>query len=211
MKVHSMERTAEEHAVNGSDRSVFSGNETALLLFEAIPSPAFVINTDMIVVGANRIAADIIGPQAKIAYRMKSGALLLCIHNKNHPEGCGKTPFCENCAISISIREALQGNCVSKRKYKLEKVSDEGVSDRYLLISASPLNMSGNTFSLVVLEDVTELSQLRSILPICAKCKKIRDSNDYWESVDTYLRAHENITFTHSLCPDCAQELYPNL
>ena len=52
---------------------------------------------------------------------------------------------------------------------------------------------------------------LRGLLPICASCKKIRDDNGYWTQVEAYVRAHSEAEFTHSLCPDCTDQLYPEL
>lgn len=50
---------------------------------------------------------------------------------------------------------------------------------------------------------------LEGLLPICAVCKKIRDDNDYWRQAEIYIAAHSDAEFSHSLCPDCAKELYP--
>lgn len=56
-----------------------------------------------------------------------------------------------------------------------------------------------------------EISQLRGILPICASCKKIRNDQGYWQKVEEYLRERAHIKFTHGLCPDCFDTLYPEL
>ncbi|WDP91111.1 MAG: hypothetical protein HUN04_15975 [Desulfobacter sp.] len=58
---------------------------------------------------------------------------------------------------------------------------------------------------------LTEITQLRGILPICSKCKQIRDDEGYWHQVDLYITKHSDAKFTHSICPDCARELYPEL
>ena len=50
---------------------------------------------------------------------------------------------------------------------------------------------------------------LRGLIPICAKCKKIRDDEGYWHEVEVYVRDHTEAQFTHGLCPDCFRELYP--
>jgi hypothetical protein len=52
---------------------------------------------------------------------------------------------------------------------------------------------------------------LQSLLPICSSCKKIRDEQGDWHQVETYLRKHGGIQFTHSICPDCIKNLYPGL
>nr|NJM03058.1 response regulator [Desulfobacula sp.] len=53
-----------------------------------------------------------------------------------------------------------------------------------------------------------EIKILRGLLPICAKCKKIRDDEGFWKQVDTYIEEHSGATFTHGICPDCLTELY---
>lgn len=52
---------------------------------------------------------------------------------------------------------------------------------------------------------------LRGLLPICASCKNIRDDNGYWTQVEAYVAAHSSAEFTHSICPDCAEKLYPGV
>jgi PAS domain S-box-containing protein len=55
------------------------------------------------------------------------------------------------------------------------------------------------------LEDINTLSGL---LPICAKCKKIRDDNGYWNSLEEYIEKHSDASFSHGMCSDCSDELY---
>ena len=54
-----------------------------------------------------------------------------------------------------------------------------------------------------------EVRTLRGIIPICAKCKKIRDDKGYWNQVEVYVRAHSDAEFSHGFCPECARKLYP--
>lgn len=64
------------------------------------------------------------------------------------------------------------------------------------------------------LELQTALSQvevLSGLLPICANCKKIRDDSGYWKQVEEYFEEHSRAEFTHSICPDCLREMYPEL
>jgi hypothetical protein len=56
-----------------------------------------------------------------------------------------------------------------------------------------------------------EVKQLGGLLPICANCKKIRDSEDYWHQVEAYISEHSDAEFSHSICPECAKELYPDI
>lgn len=63
---------------------------------------------------------------------------------------------------------------------------------------------------------ITELRQsldhvkvLRGLLPICMNCKKIRDDQGYWQKLEVYIRQNSEAEFSHGLCPECAQKLYP--
>ncbi len=53
-----------------------------------------------------------------------------------------------------------------------------------------------------------ELKILRGLLPMCSKCKKIRNDEGLWKQVDSYIEEHSQITFTHGICPDCLTDLY---
>jgi len=54
-----------------------------------------------------------------------------------------------------------------------------------------------------------EIKTLRGIIPICTSCKKIRDDEGYWQQVETYIGHHSEALFSHGVCPDCMEELYP--
>ncbi len=60
-------------------------------------------------------------------------------------------------------------------------------------------------------ETLSQVKQLSGFLPICASCKKIRDDEGYWNQIEAYLKKHSEVVFSHGLCPDCAQNLYPEL
>lgn len=47
------------------------------------------------------------------------------------------------------------------------------------------------------------VKQLQGILPICSYCKKIRDDQDYWQTVETYVSSHSEVKFSHGICPPC--------
>jgi PAS domain S-box-containing protein len=54
-----------------------------------------------------------------------------------------------------------------------------------------------------------KIKTLSGLLPICAACKKIRDDKGYWNQIELYIKKHSRAEFTHGICPDCAQRLYP--
>ena len=54
---------------------------------------------------------------------------------------------------------------------------------------------------------LAEVSRLRDILPMCSYCRKIRDDEDYWHTVESYLRHHTSTQFSHGICPECLESL----
>ncbi|MBU0479954.1 MAG: DUF4118 domain-containing protein [Proteobacteria bacterium] len=53
------------------------------------------------------------------------------------------------------------------------------------------------------------VDQLEKFLPICSFCKKIRDQDDVWHPVESYISKRTQTRFSHSFCPECAKEHYP--
>jgi PAS domain-containing protein len=56
-----------------------------------------------------------------------------------------------------------------------------------------------------------EVKTLSGMLPICSSCKKVRDDRGYWNQIEQYISQRSEAHFSHSLCPDCAEQLYPGL
>ena len=48
-----------------------------------------------------------------------------------------------------------------------------------------------------------EVNALSGLLPICAYCKRIREGDDYWQAVESYVTSHSEAQFSHGVCPDC--------
>lgn len=58
---------------------------------------------------------------------------------------------------------------------------------------------------------ISEIKILRGLLPICASCKRIRDDEGYWQKLEKYIQDRSDAQFSHSICPECIQKLYPDL
>ncbi|MHB0877160.1 MAG: histidine kinase N-terminal 7TM domain-containing protein [Anaerolineae bacterium] len=95
---------------------------------------------------------------------------------------------------------------------------------RLLELRLSPILEGGSPSGwLALFHDVTEretlvrdlqaaladVNTLSGLIPICAACKKVRDDEGYWQQVESYVSAHSEAEFTHSICPDCVARLYP--
>jgi len=57
-----------------------------------------------------------------------------------------------------------------------------------------------------------QVKRLQGIIPICGYCKKVRDDEDYWQNVESYIATRSEAEFSHSVCPSCfARVVKPQL
>lgn len=56
---------------------------------------------------------------------------------------------------------------------------------------------------------MNQVKTLTGLLPICARCKRIRDDHGRWNQIEVYIRDRSQATFTHGICPQCSRQLYP--
>ena len=57
-----------------------------------------------------------------------------------------------------------------------------------------------------ILKFTAEIRQLKEMIPICVYCRKVRDEDDYWEQVETYIQKETGSRFTHGACPECCEK-----
>jgi len=56
---------------------------------------------------------------------------------------------------------------------------------------------------------LSQVKALSGLLPICASCKKIKNDKGHWEQMEIYIRNRSEVNFSHGICPECAEKLYP--
>ena len=50
---------------------------------------------------------------------------------------------------------------------------------------------------------LTREHELQGLLPICSYCKKVRDDQNYWHEVESYISQRSAAVFSHGICPGC--------
>jgi PAS domain-containing protein len=193
-----------------SKTEMIEGHGTYRVIFDAIPSPVFVVEQDVRVVDYNTAASALTAADPEFIIRRRGGEVLHCLHALETPEGCGRAPACSDCIVRNSVNKAFGGGTVVRVRARLALLRGDQVTELYLLVTTVPFESSGRQLVLLILEDISELIALRGIVPICAGCKKIRDNKEYWHQVADYFSAHLDVEFTHGLCPDCAKKFFPD-
>jgi PAS domain-containing protein len=188
-------------------------------VFDAYPAPTLLVDDDVRVLHANRAARDLLGLRGdgSDALLTRGGELLHCVNAAAHPDGCGHADACKKCVIRNSVGAALSSGAVRRARAFMQLRNEGRLDEAHFLISAAPLLRNapraepGRPLVILTLEDVSEIVRLRSLLPICAGCRKIRDGENYWRTVEEYFKRSLDIDFSHSFCEACAERLYPEM
>ncbi len=171
--------------------------------FDAMPSPVFVVDEDVRIYEYNIAAEALLTAEKPEVLRMRGGEALHCLHHHVEENGCGRTVACADCVVRNSVNKAFHGGKVVRSRQKMELVRNEKVVEVYVLVTSSPFVFQNTHYAILVLEDITELVELRNIIPICSVCKQVRTDENYWVQVESYLKDRLDIEFTHGLCPSC--------
>jgi len=95
----------------------------------------------------------------------------------------------------------LTANAQGKESYM--EAMGAGIDD----FMAKPLDRDQIWMRLQVAERIlrytSKISELESMMPICSYCKRVRDDNNYWQQVETYISSRTGASFSHSVCPAC--------
>jgi PAS domain-containing protein len=181
------------------------------ILFDAVPSPVLIVDDDVRILDYNIAGAELLGQDRGLQYMKRGGEALHCVHSCESPEGCGRSADCSDCIIRNSVSEALRDGKVCRRRtmMQMEDGQEKPRKEVMLLVTASPFRYEEKNLVLLVLDDVSEVMRLQKILPICSYCRKIRNDENYWKSVEEYFREHQNLLFSHSICESCMREHFP--
>ena len=97
----------------------------------------------------------------------------------------------------------LTANRTTPENYTL--ASDAGVDD----FLTKPIDRDALQMRLRVAERIlkftAEIRQLKELIPICVYCRKVRDEENYWEQVETYIQKETGSRFSHGACPGCCE------
>jgi len=90
----------------------------------------------------------------------------------------------------------------SARENYLEAM-DAGVDD----FLSKPLKVDELSIRLRVaariLSFISQVGDLKRLLPICSYCHRVRDDKQFWQDIHTYLQKHNLTDFSHGICPEC--------
>ena len=172
-------------------------------VFDAMPSLIFVVDADVRIQEYNAAAAELLLGKRETILKSRGGEALNCIHLKEASGRCGGTPSCKDCVIRASVTEAFQGNSVVRRRTRIQIDRDHDKVEIFAFVTATPFRFKERPFVLLVIEDISELMEIKRIIPICSICKEVRDKKETWSQLEAYFKKNWDVDFSHGLCPKC--------
>jgi len=152
---------------------------------------------------------------------------LLCISAKtsmagvlwypNDPPGAIMLAIFATGLVVLSFRHALLIQIISLTMWLVPVLFTasliDTIPDILLCLMGGALGLSVLNKRIETLKEIYELKHrvhaLESILPMCSGCKKTRNEQGEWISIESHIEEHQEGTIvSHSLCPDCKEEHY---
>lgn len=124
-------------------------------------------------------------------------------HTRNYCNGCGYESVA---LVPIKARGVTVG-LIQLNDHRQDRFTAEKIEFVEAIGAQVGLAVQNNLAYAKLQEALAEVQSLRRILPICARCKKVRNDAGYWQEVDDYLHEHADTQFTHGYCPECARDL----
>ena len=178
--------------------------------------PLCITNKDFEIIQANRAYYDVFNHTAQLSDRLKC-------YDSRPSDDCQS----DNCplirilrgeteVVSDMAKHDINGQqktfIVTARPFLNAQKEIIGIVESFQDITERKLAENAKEELITELQNaIEEVNMLSGLLPICASCKNIRDDKGYWKKIESYISSHSKAKFSHSICPSCAQKLYPDL
>ncbi|MCU0646006.1 MAG: sigma-54 dependent transcriptional regulator [bacterium] len=144
-------------------QELINDNAFLKILLESIPCSVLVIDKNLLIQTVN----DFLGKQFEIETNSilqqdsDMSDVLNCYSAAGEHKACGLKGACSNCQILGLMKDALNGDSIHRKKIKIKTWSDAKWQDIVVLVSAAPLVYHNERFAIILIEDITELTNLR--------------------------------------------------
>ena len=209
LEVHQIELEMQNEELRANRDELTAALERYTDLYDFAPVGYVTLDRDGKILAANLTAARLLGlERASLLHRRLAGQIIsgddrLAFNTWLERSFAGGTQ--EACEVPFTRERAVP------LMVHLEAVaSADGRECRAVLLDVSERHRA-EAERLRLVEQLTQtlaqVKELGGLLPICGYCKKIRDDQNYWHSVESYVAAHSHAKFSHSICPECEQKI----
>lgn len=173
-------------------------------ILNAMPHAVFVVDNDIKIMACNDMAQHQLSDEE--IFDRRGGEVLRCLNAIESQEGCGRSDACKTCNLRNNVNQVFGNGKMHRSRVQIHSLDKNGLTvTNNLLLTIAPFEFYGKSFILLTVEDINDLIELRNYVPICSKCKNIRNEDNYWIRLEKYFKDHLNLDFSHGLCPECRE------
>lgn len=176
-------------------------------IFEVLPMPIFVVDSDLKVLDHNSAAHELLAVPVESGRGLLGGHILHCLNAIAHNEGCGQTPYCAKCGLRNSLAAAVKGMRTVHTTATMRLVRGGVERQCFFRITVAPLPGADETCWLIAMDDRTEQAELEELFPICSSCGEPRADEKFRAKAEAYLRHHRDNDYSEILCAGCRERL----
>lgn len=149
---------AAENIIRENQRELEEAARNTLAIMDASPHAMLVLNSEGRTIQDNRAARVMLRHLGcDVPAGTRCGDYLGCRNRKDHPSGCGYSPFCRHCTINAAVQDVLKGECDDIRCREREVVqAREGTQSIWISFSVSPVTLHGQRCAILAMEDITQ-------------------------------------------------------
>jgi sigma-54 dependent transcriptional regulator, acetoin dehydrogenase operon transcriptional activator AcoR len=135
-------------------------------MFEAFPCGVLIVDKDRVVRALNNALEKTFGAGRSNGVFQRGGEVLRCIHVSDNHKGCGFSEACGDCSVRTIALDAISGKRIERRFAEFQSSASGNAHPLKLLLSAAPFTHNNERLAIVIIEDITELSNLRQRLKV---------------------------------------------
>lgn len=215
------------HEMQINNRKMTNEKNKFLTIFESIPNPVIILNSEKKIDSMNLSAARLFNE------KLVSGSQYYCLSRDRQLEvdqsleqNTGKTigpSFFGRFHLSELLpwlkdefEKFHQNNLISMMFEKEINNNDNNFIFRIRFSKSLDVSKKFDG-TIIIMEDITslknaqaEIKTLSGLVPICSHCKNIRDDKGFWQKIEQYVSERSEAAFSHGICPECAKKYYPD-
>jgi nitrogen-specific signal transduction histidine kinase len=133
-------------------------------IFEAISGIWAVLNKNRQIIYASRDFVSALGiedPGDLLGRR--PGEAISCLHSGENPHGCGTTGKCKYCGVVNAILESQDKDRKCVREATISSMTNGSLKSWDFEVTSSPVTLSGHTFYMLSLQDISAAKRLSSL------------------------------------------------
>ncbi len=147
-----------------SQFELVSRNPLMTSLLQSVSGVLAVLNEQRQIITLNHALLEMLGlNEATDLLGLRLGEAVKCVHASDEPAGCGTTKYCSTCGAAVAMVSSLGFDKPVEKRCALRAERAGAEVDVSLMVRARPVNVDGQKFLLIFLQDIT-LQERRAAL-----------------------------------------------